>query len=113
MGNQRSSLNMLRFLFISLLIVAATAFNVAVPSRCAAISRVGSPVMMPKFLKDLFPDLPKPGEIRVLGTMGGGLTLFPLSLRRRSCEAFAKLAPHWSCVSEPTFCYIESTRSVH
>merc|ERR1712113_1122570 len=100
MGNQRSSLNMLRFLFISLLIVAATAFNVAVPSRCAAISRVGSPVMMPKFLKDLFPDLPKPGEIRVLGTMGGGLTLFPreaqkLSLRRRSsCEAFAKLAPH-------------------
>ena len=85
---------MLRFLLVALLVVAASAYNLVTPPRGAAIrARTTSPTMMPKFLKDLFPELPKPGEIVVLGTMGGGLTLFPREAKKLKAQKAAAEAP--------------------
>ena len=85
---------MLRFLLSALLVVAASAYNLAVLPRSSAVhARTPSPTMMPKFLKDLFPDLPKPGEIRVLGSMGCGLTLFPREAKKLKAQKAAAEAP--------------------
>lgn len=68
---------MLRALICLALSATASAFTIGVmPQRpaCAA-TRADSPVMMPKFLKDLFPDMDKPDNpLGKIGEFFSGLT---------------------------------------